>query len=139
MLMAITQLMHIIPSFRKIASACLMGKKVFDVIERKSLIADNDKPSDSSIKVKDSIKFENVKFRYPTAVLSQPDTFQGISFEIKAGTSTCIVGPSGSGKSSIVQLIERFYEPVSGQILIDETPLKELSLNQLRTSIGYVS
>ena len=58
---------------------------------------------------------------------------------IKAGTSTAIVGPSGSGKSTIVQMIERFYDPKSGDITFDETNLKDIPLNKLRGSIGYVS
>lgn len=60
------------------------------------------------------IVFEKVRFKYPTAPDGLPDTLQGVSFEIKAGTSTAIVGPSGSGKSTIVQMLERFYDPKSG-------------------------
>lgn len=70
---------------------------------------------------------------------TQPDTFQGISFQIRAGVSTAIVGASGCGKSTIVQLIERFYDPTKGEIKIDDKPLKEIDLNELRDAIGYVS
>ena len=68
-----------------------------------------------------------------------PDTLQGVSFKIKAGTSTAIVGASGSGKSTIVQLIERFYDPKAVNIFFDQKNLKDFDLKDLRESIGYVS
>ena len=67
------------------------------------------------------------------------DVLQGVSFSIKAGESTAIVGPSGTGKSTIVQMIERFYAPKAGEIYFDTTNLKDIKLKALRESIGYVS
>lgn len=77
-------------------------------------------------------------FKYPTAPDEQRNTFESVSFSIKAGESTAIVGPSGSGKSTIVQLIERFYDPKSGSILVDDLDLRKVSLKVLREKIGYV-
>jgi ABC-type multidrug transport system fused ATPase/permease subunit len=93
----------------------------------------------TKINLKSSIDFDKVRFRYPTAPITQPDTLQGVTFKIKAGTSTAIVGPSGSGKSTIVQMIERFYDPSSGTISLDGAKLTDFDLSQLRMSIGYVS
>ena len=58
------------------------------------------------------------------------------TFEV--GKTTAIVGASGSGKSTIVQLTERFYEPTSGEILIDGQPLSKIALRKLRQQIGYI-
>lgn len=66
------------------------------------------------------------------------NTFERVTFSIKAGESTAIVGPSGSGKSTIVQLVERFYDPQSGFILFDSVDIRKISLRTLRESIGYV-
>lgn len=63
------------------------------------------------------------------------DNFSAVFEE---GKTTALVGASGSGKSTIVQLIERFYEPDSGEILIDDKPIKSLNLRSLRHKIGYV-
>ena len=62
-----------------------------------------------------------------------------VSFNIKAGESTAIVGVSGAGKSTVIQLLERFYDPLEGEIYIDKTNLKDIKLKILRESIGYVS
>jgi len=62
-----------------------------------------------------------------------------VNFNIKAGTSTAIVGPSGSGKSTVVQMLERYYDPKQGNISIDGINLKDVSLDNLRKSIGYVA
>jgi len=61
-----------------------------------------------------------------------------VSFSIKAGQSTAIVGPSGFGKSTIVQMIERFYEPVNGSISFDGVDIQSIMLKSLREGIGYV-
>ena len=141
MIMSMMQILGILPNVTAVAKAGVMGKKVFDIIERQPLIQDGvgKQNRDEKIVLTDKITFNKVRFRYPTAPETQPDTLQGVSFEIKSGTSTAIVGPSGSGKSTIVQLLERFYDATSGEIRLDGEPLTEFSLSQLRSSIGYVS
>lgn len=81
------------------------------------------------------VAFEDVHFSYG------PDkkVINGISFEARLGTVTAFVGPSGGGKTTIFSLLERFYEPDSGKILFNQTPITGLSLRAWRSKIGYVS
>jgi len=83
------------------------------------------------------IKLERVSFNYPT----RPDVpiFFDLSVTFPAGKTSAIVGSSGSGKSSIVSLVERFYDPRSGCVKLDGVGIKALNLKWLRTQIGIVS
>ena len=131
-LMGMGQLTAILPNITNLSKALVVGKKIFDVIERVPEIGENQDvkvDNEERIALKEGIEFKGVHFRYPTAPESIPNTLQGVSFQIKAGTSTAIVGPSGSGKSTIVQMIERFYDPKKGEILMDGKNIKECSLS----------
>ncbi|XP_058747679.1 ABC transporter B family member 2-like [Vicia villosa] len=88
-------------------------------------------------KIDGHIQFINVCFSYP----SRPDVviFNNLCHEIPSGKILALVGGSGSGKSTIISLIERFYEPISGQILLDRNDIKELDLKWLRHQIGLVN
>ena len=83
------------------------------------------------------IIFNNVSFSYPTR--QESTVFNGLSLTIKAGQTVALVGPSGSGKSTTVSLLERFYDPTSGAILLDGIDLKDLNVSWLRDQIGLVS
>ncbi|MEY4310563.1 MAG: hypothetical protein RLZ71_489 [Actinomycetota bacterium] len=88
---------------------------------------------------KTAVEFKKVTFAYaPTDGDKSPDVLQGVSFKIERGTRVAIVGPSGSGKSTTLSLIERFYEPTKGDILLDGQSVKNISRNALREQIGYV-
>ena len=88
---------------------------------------------------KTAIEFRKVKFAYaPVDGEKAPDVLQGVSFKIERGTRVAIVGPSGSGKSTTLSLIERFYEPQSGDILLDGQSVSKMSRASLREQIGYV-
>jgi ABC-type multidrug transport system fused ATPase/permease subunit len=88
---------------------------------------------------KTAIEFKKVKFAYADqGDEKSPEVLQGISFKIERGTRVAIVGPSGSGKSTTFSLIERFYEPTSGEILLDGQPVHAMSRDSLREQIGYV-
>ncbi len=80
------------------------------------------------------IEFRHLTFRYDTG----PEILHNISLHIPAGTSLAIVGPTGSGKSTLVSLIPRLYDADPGQVLIDGRPIREYTLAQLRGSIGFV-
>uniref|UniRef100_A0A0D3E6X0 Uncharacterized protein n=1 Tax=Brassica oleracea var. oleracea TaxID=109376 RepID=A0A0D3E6X0_BRAOL len=87
--------------------------------------------------IKGDIKLKDVYFRYP----ARPDVqiFAGFSLVVPNGTTVALVGQSGSGKSTVISLIERFYDPESGEVLIDGIALKKLQLRWIRSKIGLVS
>ncbi|HHW24189.1 MAG TPA: ABC transporter ATP-binding protein [Bacillota bacterium] len=89
----------------------------------------------------ETLEFRNVKFTYPTAALggkARP-ALDGISFKVSRGETLAIIGPTGSGKSTICALLLRFYDADSGEILIDGRPISDYNVEALRNAIGYVS
>ncbi|HEX6340953.1 ABC transporter ATP-binding protein [Umezawaea sp.] len=82
-----------------------------------------------------AVTFEQVRFRYRPEL---PEVHRGVTFDVAAGGMTAFVGPSGAGKTTVFSLLERFYEPDSGRILLDGTDLADLPLADLRATIGYV-
>ena len=84
--------------------------------------------------IKGELRFENVSFAY-----GDVPTLQDINLTIAAGKTTAFAGTTGSGKSTLVKLLLRFYEPQAGQIMLDDQPINTLNLQDLRRSVGYVS
>ena len=86
-----------------------------------------------------AVEFANIGFHYEAGEEEESKSIlENVSFQIPRGTRVALVGPSGAGKSTIFSLIERFYEPTSGEILLDGQNVKEMSLDTLRSQIGYV-
>ena len=85
--------------------------------------------------LKSSVEFKNISFAYE----KDNNVINKISFNVKAGSTTAIVGGSGSGKTTLTNLIMRFYDPNYGEILIDETNLKKLNIDSWRKSISLVN
>ncbi|OWR30894.1 ABC transporter ATP-binding protein [Saccharibacillus sp. O23] len=92
-------------------------------------------PVDGQASFRGAVEFENVSFRYPTSDIK---VLEDISFKIEAGNRVAIMGATGSGKSSLVQLIPRLYDRDQGRITIDGRPIDEWNTETLRRSIGYV-
>lgn len=113
------------------------ASKLFDKIHRKPEIDAYDSTGKILHDIRGDIELRDVYFSYPT----RPDEqiFAGLSLSISSGTTVALVGKSGSGKSTVISLIERFYDPQSGEILIDGTNVKELQLRWIRGRIGLVS
>ncbi|MEO9885232.1 MAG: ABC transporter ATP-binding protein [Balneola sp.] len=88
-----------------------------------------------NVSVKGSIEFKNVSFKYPDTTT---DIIKNVSFKIEQGQNVAFVGRTGSGKTSLVQLIPRLFNPGNGEILIDGKNIKSLDLEKLRTAIGFV-
>ena len=88
-----------------------------------------------AVEVKGRVEFRNVTFRYPD---TDRVVLQNVSFTIEAGQTAAIVGPTGSGKSTIVSLLTRRYDPTSGEVLLDGVPLDRVAPEQLRAAIGIV-
>uniref|UniRef100_A0A6P7GUE6 ABC-type xenobiotic transporter n=1 Tax=Diabrotica virgifera virgifera TaxID=50390 RepID=A0A6P7GUE6_DIAVI len=110
--------------------------KIFNVIESKPDINLSKSNGAKLDHLKGNIQFKNVKFHYP----SRPDipVLQGLDIEINPGETVALVGSSGCGKSTVVQLIQRFYNAVSGEILVDGTNIQNLDLTWYRNNIGVV-
>ncbi|KAJ2926584.1 hypothetical protein H1R20_g10519, partial [Candolleomyces eurysporus] len=127
----------IAPDIQAIASACGAAAKLFQTIDRIPEIDSSDegglKPSD----VRGEITFENVEFHYPSRPSVQ--VVKGLSITFKAGKTAALVGASGSGKSTVVSLVERFYDPTQGVVKLDGVNIKDLNLKWLRSQIGLVS
>ncbi len=98
-------------------------------------IMDDENEAGYSEKVKGEIEFENVHFKYPG---SEEYVLKNINLMIKAGSNVAIVGRTGSGKTTLVNLIPRLFDPAEGVVRIDGTDLKEWNLEHIRKSIGYV-
>ncbi len=109
-------------------------KRIFDVLLISPEITDSHDTVDLK-KVNGNIKFKNVSFHYR----SGRKVFKNLSLEINAGEYVALVGPSGIGKSTLCNLIPRFYDVTEGEILIDNVPIKNVRLKNLRQNIGFVS
>ncbi|KAK1406623.1 hypothetical protein QVD17_42091 [Tagetes erecta] len=109
---------------------------VFDILNRKSAINPDNPDSFSVNRIKGDVEFRDVSFAYP----SRPDIYvlNDLNLKIIAGNSMAIVGSSGSGKSTVIGLISRFYDPNVGSIFIDDFDVKKLNLKSLRRRIGLV-
>jgi len=119
--------------------AKLAYKSVYDTLDTEVTISpfyNNNWYKISPENIKGNIEFKNVTFSYPT----KPDKLilKDLSFSISAGQNVAVVGLSGSGKSTIIQLIERFYDVNKGEILLDKKNIKEYNLYELRKKIGLV-
>jgi ATP-binding cassette subfamily B (MDR/TAP) protein 1 len=110
---------------------------MFEVIKRIPVIDASNMKGKVLNNLKGEIELCNIEFTYPT----RPDVkiFEDLNLTIAAGTTVALVGESGSGKSTVVSLVERFYDPISGQVLVDGVDIRLLQLRWLRQQVGLVS
>ncbi len=111
------------------------AKRIYNVIDQPIKIKNDNKLPDLSTS-KGNIKFNNVSFKYDN---SNDKAVSGINLSIHGGTMAAFVGHSGAGKSTIINLLPRFYDPQNGDIFIDDQNTKEVNLNSLRRCISLVS
>uniref|UniRef100_A0A7C9DCT2 Adenosinetriphosphatase n=1 Tax=Opuntia streptacantha TaxID=393608 RepID=A0A7C9DCT2_OPUST len=125
------------PSMSAFAKAKVAASKIFKVIDHNPSVDRNNESGNELDSVTGQIELKNVDFTYP----SRPDVkiLKSFSLTVPAGKTIALVGSSGSGKSTVVSLIERFYDPTEGQVLLDGHDIKTLKLRWLRRQIGLVS
>ena len=111
-------------------------ERLVELLDAEDTVNDPDQPVELTIPVKGEIAFENVSFRYPT----RPDTpaLEEVSLDIASGETIAFVGPSGAGKTTIIQMIQRFYDPQSGVIRLDGVPLTAMDRDRFRKHISLV-
>lgn len=135
--------MQIIMSFLIISMISIMlpralvsANRIAEVLETENTIKESSAPKKFLKDFKKGVvEFENVSFRYPNA---EEDILKNISFTAKPGETTAFIGSTGSGKSTVANLIPRFYDVTAGKILIDGVDIRNVSLFDLREKIGYV-
>lgn len=134
--------MQIVMSFLMISMVSIMlprasvsANRINEIIETEEIIKDSKEPKKLNPNKKGLVEFKNVSFRYPD---SDEEVLSDISFTAEPGKTTAIIGSTGSGKSTIVNLIPRFYDVTSGNLLIDGVDIKDISNKDLRKIIGFV-
>ncbi|CAA0808893.1 ABC transporter B family member 11 [Striga hermonthica] len=125
------------PSLAAFATAQVAAAKMFETMNRKPTIDAYDNKGKILGDIRGDIELRDVCFSYPSRPKEQ--IFTGFCLFISSGSTTALVGNSGSGKSTVISLIERFYDPLSGQVLIDDVDLREIQLKWIRSKIGLVS
>ena len=123
-----------IDQFANINQGIAAGERIFSIIDAKSSV--EDKPNALKLgEFRDKIEFKNISFSYD----GQREILHNISFEVRKGETVALVGPSGGGKSTLSELIPRFYDPVCGEILVDGRPLSDYNQESVREHMGIVS
>ncbi|KAI4870942.1 P-loop containing nucleoside triphosphate hydrolase protein [Hypoxylon rubiginosum] len=128
---------NVAPNLQAFGTALAAAAKIFNTIDRVSPLDPTNDTGDKLENVVGTIRLEHVKHIYP----SRPDVtvMNDVTLEIPAGKTTALVGTSGSGKSTIVGLVERFYDPVAGAVLLDGHDVSTLNLRWLRQQMSLVS
>jgi len=138
-LFAIFQLMPPIKELssvnNRIQESSAAGDRIFEILDTPPIITD----APDAIEInsfKESLKFDAVSFNYDD---SNESVLKSVTFQIKRGEILALVGPSGGGKSTLVDLIPRFYDPVQGSILLDNIDIKKIKIKNLRSLMGIVT
>jgi ATP-binding cassette subfamily B protein len=135
--------MQIIMSFLMVSMVFIMlpraivsVQRINEVLDTEPVINDPKKPRKFNGDVKGQIEFKRVSFRYPGA---EDDVLKNLDFTAKPGQTMAIIGSTGSGKSTLINLIPRFYDVTGGSIYVDGIDVREVTQHDLRDKIGYVS
>ncbi|CAE8591670.1 unnamed protein product [Polarella glacialis] len=129
-------LQNIAPGFKAMQGAKMSGGRFFGILETQSAIECSGSDGRKSLETIDHFELRNVHFYYPARPLIK--VLDGICLSFKKGQKVAVVGESGSGKSTVMALLERFYDPQDGQVLIDGVDVRDYSVSTLRKAIGYV-
>ena len=130
----IMSFMMLVMIFILLPRASVSAKRINEVLETKPVIIDGDK-KDGEMGVEGTIEFRNVSFQYPGAA---DCVLENISFQAGRGETVAFIGSTGSGKSTLISLIPRFYDATEGEILVDGVNVKDYTQESLHNKIGYV-
>ena len=142
-LMALIQYsMQIIMAFLMISMVSIMMpralvsiKRIAEVLNKEVTVKDPIKPKKFNEKTKGKVEFRDVYFRYPDA---EEDVLRNINFTANKGETVAFIGSTGSGKSTLINLVARFFDVTGGKILVDECDIKDVKIKDLREKIGFV-
>jgi ATP-binding cassette subfamily B (MDR/TAP) protein 1 len=135
--MAISSFGMMAPNISIIQEACVAASDYFTLLDRQVQIDESGSYRPPRDSVSGRIEFKNIQFIYPSDV-NKRKILDGLNLVFEPGQKVALVGESGCGKSTTVNLIERLYEPTAGEVLIDGVNIKEYDLKYLRSLIGYV-
>jgi ATP-binding cassette subfamily B protein len=119
--------------FMIIPRASISAKRINEVLDEENSIKDG--TFDKDTKLKGTVEFKNVSFKYPDA---DEYLLENISFKVNQGETIAFIGSTGSGKSSLINLVPRFYDVTLGEVLVDGINVKDYKLEALNNKIGYV-
>ncbi len=122
--------------FQTISRAQASAKRINEILDCEPVIRDGGYEGDGEEEKRGHVEYRNVTFRYPDA--ADAPVLNNINLDIRSGENVAILGATGSGKSSLVQMIPRYYDPIEGEILLDGVPVKDYTLKALRKKIAYV-
>ncbi|HVL26233.1 MAG TPA: ABC transporter ATP-binding protein [Thermomicrobiales bacterium] len=117
----------------RLARAIASGERIFEILDTKPAVADL--PGATPIAMRGVVRFEDVSFRY---IAGRAEALSHVTFEATPGQITALVGPTGSGKSSVISVIPRFYDVTEGCVTIDGRDVRDITLRSLRSQIGIV-
>ncbi len=120
--------------FQSVSRAMASGKRVREVLDTVPVISDGTLTEGENADV--AVSFRNVSFRYP-GTTGRP-VLKNINLDVRRGETLAIIGATGSGKTSLVNLIPRFYDPTEGEVFVDGVPVKQYKLSALRRKLGFV-
>ena len=124
--------------YNQLVTSMSAAERVFDILDTEAEIVDKEGASELPY-VEGSVEFENVGFTYDEGTSAQKKVLENVNFKVKPGETIALVGPTGAGKTTIVNLISRFYDIQKGKIYVDGHDLTDVTINSLRRQMGVMT